>query len=134
MPGEEPQLVVHGDLAHLPRRLAAFLKKQAAQTIAPMVERHASAVGRMPKSIRYKDTISRWGSCSAEGHLSFSWRIVMAPRGVIYYLFAHEVAHLIEMNHGPGFWRLCEKLCPETRRYKAWLKRNGQALHAIDFG
>ncbi|MHC5306190.1 M48 family metallopeptidase [Bartonella sp. LJL80] len=126
-------IIVYGDAAHLPRRLSAALIKQAEQTIAPLVAKHAATVGRKPVSIRYKDTKSRWGSCSADGHLSFSWRIIMAPKGVINYLVAHETAHLIEMNHSPRFWALCEKLCPESKRYQAWLKRNGQALHAIDF-
>ena len=85
------------------------------------------------KSIRYKDTVSRWGSCSSEGNLSFSWRIMMAPRPVIDYLVAHEVAHLVHMNHGPKFWALCEELCPDTKRCKAWLKKNGSALQAIGF-
>jgi predicted metal-dependent hydrolase len=54
-------------------------------------------------AISYKDTKSRWGSCTSEGNLSFSWRIAMAPDHVIDYLAAHEVAHLKEMNHGPRF-------------------------------
>ncbi|TIO80025.1 MAG: M48 family metallopeptidase, partial [Mesorhizobium sp.] len=73
------------------------------------------------------------GSCTSEGNLSFSWRIMMAPPAVINYLVAHEVAHLKEMNHGPKFWKLCEKLCPDTDRCKDWLKRNGGALQAIVF-
>ncbi len=80
-----------------------------------------------------KDTRSRWGSCSYEGNLSFSWRIVMAPPLVIDYLAAHEVAHLKEMNHGPDFWALCRKLCPQMDEAKGWLKRHGSMLHAIDF-
>ena len=67
------------------------------------------------KAIRFKDTTSRWGSCTSDGKLSFSWRIMMAPPPVIDYLVAHEVAHLKEMNHGPKFWKLCEELCPDTR-------------------
>jgi predicted metal-dependent hydrolase len=57
----------------------------------------------------------------------------MAPEKVIDYLAAHEVAHLREMNHGPKFWALCEKLCPHTQEAKDWLKRHGSKLHAIDF-
>lgn len=129
----ELQIIVHGEERYLARRVRDFLKKQAEGIITLLVAKHSQTVGCKPKSIRYKDTVSRWGSCSASGHLSFSWRIVMAPEGVIDYLVAHEVAHLIEMNHGPRFWTLCEKLCPETRQCRIWLKRNGQALHAIDF-
>jgi predicted metal-dependent hydrolase len=83
--------------------------------------------------VRFRDTTSRWGSCTSDGTLSFSWRIMMAPRPVIDYLVAHEVAHLREMNHGPKFWKLCTELCPDTERCKAWLKRNGSALQAIAF-
>jgi predicted metal-dependent hydrolase len=127
------QLVVRGDRLHLPRRVADFLKKEARNDIEALVAKHAAAVGRPAKSIRFKDTTSRWGSCSADGNLSFSWRIMMAPKPVIDYLVAHEVAHLIHMNHGPDFWALCEELCPDTKRCKAWLKKNGSALQAIGF-
>ncbi len=128
-----PELVVHGDRRHLPRRLADFLKREAKTDIEALVARHAAAVGRHPKAIRFKDTTSRWGSCSADGTLSFSWRIMMAPAPVIDYLVAHEVAHLREMNHGPGFWKLCASLCPDMDRRRSWLKRNGNALQAIAF-
>jgi predicted metal-dependent hydrolase len=128
-----PALVVHGDRRHLPRRLADFLKRQARAEIEPLVMKHTAAVGRRAKAIRYRDTVSRWGSCTADGTLSFSWRIMMAPPAVIDYLVAHEVAHLKEMNHGPKFWKLCETLCPRTKEARAWLKRNGNALQAIRF-
>jgi len=127
------KIIVYGEKAHLPRRISDALKKLAERTIAPLVTEYSTIVGRKPISIRYKDTKSRWGSCSAEGNLSFSWRIIMAPHSVIRYLVAHETAHLIEMNHSARFWALCEKLCPDTKRCRAWLKRNGQALHAIEF-
>ncbi|WEX08154.1 M48 family metallopeptidase [Chelativorans sp. AA-79] len=130
----QPALVVNGDVRHLPRRIADFLKREARREVEMLVARHTGAAGRRAKAIRYKDTTSRWGSCTSDGVLSFSWRIMMAPPPVINYLVAHEVAHLREMNHGPGFWKLCKELCPDTERCKAWLKRNGTALQAIRFG
>ncbi len=129
----EPALVVHGDARHLPRRLADFLKREAKRDITALVDKHTASVGRKAKAIRFKDTTSRWGSCTSDGTLSFSWRIMMAPRTVIDYLVAHEVAHLKEMNHGPRFWALCRALCPRTNEARAWLKKNGGALQAIDF-
>ena len=134
--GEEdgrPALYVHGEAAHLPRRLADFLKREARKDIEPLVAKHAASLGKRAKAIRFKDTSSRWGSCTADGALSFSWRIMMAPPAVIDYLVAHEVAHLREMNHGPKFWALCRELCPRTDEARAWLKRNGGALQAIRF-
>jgi predicted metal-dependent hydrolase len=128
-----PFLAVHGDRLHLPRRVADFLKREAKREIDALVAHHTAAVGRSAKAIRFRDTSSRWGSCTSDGTLSFSWRIMMAPPAVINYLVAHEVAHLKEMNHGPKFWKLCAELCPDTERCKAWLKRNGSALQAIAF-
>ncbi|NWJ23120.1 SprT family zinc-dependent metalloprotease [Rhizobium sp. RM] len=126
-------LSVSGLPEHLGRRISAFLKKEAKADLEKLVMHHARSVGRPVRSITMKDTRSRWGSCSHDGNLSFSWRIVMAPEKVIDYLAAHEVAHLAEMNHGPKFWALCEKLCPHTEEAKAWLKRHGSQLHAVDF-
>ncbi len=128
-----PELIVHGERVHLGRRVADFLKREAKKDIEPLVVKHAGACRKRAKSIRYKDTTSRWGSCSADGNLSFSWRIMMAPPLVIDYLVAHEVGHLVELNHGPKFWKLCEKLCPRTEEAKDWLRRNGGKLQAIEF-
>jgi hypothetical protein len=128
-----PALFVHGEISHLPRRVADFLKREAKRDIEVLVAKHTDAIGRKAKTVRFRDTSSRWGSCTSDGTLSFSWRIMMAPLPVIDYLVAHEVAHLREMNHGPKFWKLCEQLCPDTERCKAWLKRNGNALQAIGF-
>lgn len=130
---DEAVLRVSGAPEHLRRRIADFLKKEARKDFEHRVGIHARLVGRKVKSLSFKDTRSRWGSCAADGALSFSWRIVMAPPKVIDYLAAHEVAHLREMNHGPDFWALCEELCPATPDARRWLKRNGTMLHAIDF-
>jgi predicted metal-dependent hydrolase len=129
----QPALIVHGDRAHLQRRLGDFLKREAKRDIEILVARHTASVGRRAKAVRYRDTTSRWGSCTSDGTLSFSWRIMMAPNTVIDYLVAHEVAHLKEMNHGPKFWALCRQLCPRTDEARAWLKKNGGALQAIRF-
>ena len=128
-----PVLSVSGMEEHLGRRIGDFLKKEARRDLESLVAGHARAVGRPVKSLTLKDTRSRWGSCSWDGALSFSWRIVMAPPPVIDYLAAHEVAHLREMNHGPAFWSLCRELCPHMETAKTWLKRHGTRLHAIDF-
>lgn len=129
----EPILRVGGLEDHLGRRIAAFLKKEARLDLEPLVARHAARIGKPVRSLTMKDTRSRWGSCSWDGNLSFSWRIVMAPPSVIDYLAAHEVAHLKEMNHGPKFWALCHDLCPGTEAAQKWLKLHGSQLHAIDF-
>lgn len=130
----EPVIRVSGLEDHVGRRIADHLKKLARSEIERLVQHHATRIGKTYGDLTMKDTRSRWGSCSMAGNLNFSWRIAMAPPEVIDYLAAHEVAHLKEMNHGPKFWALCEKLCPATEQARTWLKKHGTALHAIDFG
>lgn len=130
---EGGELVVYGDDRFVARRVADYLKTAANQDIGPLVRHHTTIIGRHAKSVRYKDTKSRWGSCSSDGNLSFSWRIMMAPPTVINYLVAHEVAHLVHMDHSPRFWAQCEALCPDMKRAKDWLRRNGNKLQAIGF-
>lgn len=124
-----PILAVSGDSAHVARRVTDFLKKEALKDLGLAVERHTKALGIPARKIAVRDTASRWGSCSSKGHLSFSWRLIMAPELVLDYLAAHEVAHLKEMNHSHRFWTLTHKLCPRTEEAEAWLKRNGSSLH-----
>jgi predicted metal-dependent hydrolase len=129
----EPVLQVGGDPQHLARRVLDVLKREARRDLQAAVDRHAAAVGLKPAALTLKDTKSRWGSCTADRRLAFSWRIVMAPPSVLDYLAAHEVAHFREMNHGPDFWALCRSLCPDMDHGRAWLKREGAGLHAIRF-
>ncbi|MBO0662296.1 M48 family metallopeptidase [Jiella sp. MQZ9-1] len=128
------QLLVGGDAAHFSRRVLDYLRREARSDLDAAVRRHADRVGLEPRAITIKDTTSRWGSCTADRRLAFSWRIIMAPPFVLDYLAAHEVAHFRQMNHGPDFWALCETLCPTMADGKAWLKRHGGALHAIAGG
>ena len=126
-----PALYISGEPAHLRRRVLDFLKREARRDIEAAVARHAARLGVKPKAIRTRDQVTRWGSCTATGHLSFSWRLIMAPPFVLDYLAAHEVAHLAEMNHSRRFWQLCRQLSPQTDVARAWLTTNGPALHAI---
>jgi predicted metal-dependent hydrolase len=126
-----PALIVGGAPEHTGRRVRDFLRLEATDDLKAAVRRHAEALGTRPTSIRVRDTVSRWGSCSADGALSFSWRLVMAPPAVLDYLAAHEVAHLVEMNHSPAYWRVVDRLYPAHRTARAWLKREGARLHAI---
>ena len=75
-----------------------------------------------------RDTVSRWGSCTARGDLAFSWRLILAPEAVLDYVAAHEVAHLKHLNHGPRFWALVAHLTAEVDGPRRWLKANGTRL------
>jgi predicted metal-dependent hydrolase len=122
-------LCVAGDTPHVNRRVAAFLKREARCDLEAASRRYAEKVGGKVKRITVRDQSSRWGSCSTTGVLSFSWRLILAPPFVLEYLAAHEVAHLIEMNHSPKFWRLLTQLSPSVARAKVWLDVHGADLH-----
>jgi predicted metal-dependent hydrolase len=128
-PGDMPRLVVCGAPEHLPRRVRDFLRREAQRDLQAAVTHHATALGVGIAAVRIKDTRSRWGSCSAAGVLSFSWRLILAPPHVLWYLAAHEVAHRREMNHSPRYWAIVRQLDPDFERAEAWLKRHGQELH-----
>jgi predicted metal-dependent hydrolase len=124
-----PLLIVAGDRAHLARRVRDFLKREAKRDLDAASRRYAAQLGVAIKRISIRDQSSRWGSCTAAGVLSYSWRLILSPPHVLDYLAAHEVAHLIEMNHSRRFWRVVERICPDWERAKAWLNTQGTALH-----
>lgn len=126
-------LLVGGPAEAAGRRVEEFLRREARRELEAAVARHAATVGLAPAAITLRDTRSRWGSCTHDRRLSFSFRIAMAPPFALDYLAAHEVAHFREMNHGPRFWALCDRLCPDGGRGRLWLKGEGAALHRWRF-
>ncbi|MBS9476726.1 M48 family metallopeptidase [Ancylobacter radicis] len=124
-----PALCVAGEVAHVGRRVTDFLKREARRDLLEASRRHAAALGVSITRVTLRDTASRWGSCSAKGALSYSWRLIFAPAFVLDYLAAHEVAHRREMNHGPRFWATVDRLFPARAQAEAWLKTRGAELH-----
>ncbi len=111
-------LCVAGGAEHIERRV----HEKAAQA-------YAQALGVRVKRLSIRDQSSRWGSCTAAGSLSFSWRLILAPPYVLDYLAGHEVAHLVEMNHSTRFWRVVGRACGHVERAKTWLDTYGNDLH-----
>lgn len=126
---EAGMLWVAGEPAHFSRRLGDWLRRAARVDLAARVAVHAARLGRAPARLTLRDPVSRWGSCSARGTLSFSWRLVLAPPEVLDYVAAHEVAHLALPHHGPRFWALLRDLVPDVAGPRAWLGRCGPDLH-----
>ncbi len=123
------EIHVAGRAEHLPRRLRDWLTLEVRQRLVPLVHAKAAEVGRPVRRITLRDNRSRWGSCGPDASMSFSWRLVFAPPHVVDYLVAHEVAHLVHMNHGPRFWALTRELCNGSMDdADAWLKKNGDLL------
>jgi len=120
---------VTGQSEHVSRRVLDFLKREARKILEARSFEFAAWLGAAPKHLTVRDTASRWGSCSTQRSLSFSWRLILAPPFVLDYVVAHEVAHMREMNHGPRFWRIVEELVGDTERPQIWLRENGSLLH-----
>ena len=131
---KEGQIEVPGPDASVGARVSGHLKTMARARLAEASDQYALRLGKSYAGLSIRDTRSRWGSCSSQAKLMYSWRLIMAPDHVLHYVAAHEVAHLKEMNHSKAFWSVVEDLfgdCTEPRR---WLRTEGPALHRYKFG
>ena len=122
-------LSVSGDIEFIHRRVTDYLKSQSLKILSDMTVKTASLLDKKVKSITIKDTRSRWGSCSTSGHITYNWRICMAPLEVINYLVCHEVSHLKHPDHSPEFWACVSSLCPQYKETRHWLKTHGKYLY-----
>jgi len=122
------EIRVSGNPAYLARRVRDHLVAAARAELTLRARLLAARIGGEVARVNVRDTKSRWGSCSGQRNLSFSWRLILAPEPVLDYVVAHEVAHLVEMNHGPRFWHLVESLTPGSAGPRAWLKRHRDRL------
>jgi predicted metal-dependent hydrolase len=88
----------------------------------------AERAGYRPKKVRLSRAAKRWGSCSRQGTVSFADRLSRAPLSVLDYVVAHELAHLVHLNHSRRFWAEVARLCPGYRVERAWLRHQGRGL------
>lgn len=102
--------------------LKKWLKEQAEKIISDRVEYWADKKDVKYNSLKYKSFKRRWGSCSARGEITFNWRLVFADQSIIDYVVIHELSHLTHLNHGPRFWSLVEKYCPDWKDKRSCLQ------------
>ena len=131
-PGRE-RVHRRGDELLVPRRDAAaaierWYRRQARAEIAPRLDASVRRAGTGYSGLTIRGQKTRWASCSSAGHMSFNWRLLLAPEAVLDYVVEHEVCHLEVMDHSPRFWRLLASRVPEWRTRSAWLKRYGSTL------
>lgn len=125
-------LYVSGERTEFAENVTEALRKIASQTLTSLANRYADRIGRKISRISVRDTRSRWGSCSSTARLSFSYRLIFAPKEVMEYVVAHEVAHLRHMNHSAAFWNCVESICPDYDAAKDWLKLHGKDLYRFN--
>ncbi len=133
---QRPALTLGGDRFHLansnrPKARQAFIrwyKTQALKVVSERVAFHAKQNQFTYRKIRISSARTRWGSCSSNGTLSFTWRLVLAPPEVINYVVVHELTHTQIKNHSPNFWHRVAEIMPDFKRHVSWLKKNGRFL------
>lgn len=126
------ELFCGGPAESFSRRIETFLKRRALAIMSGEVAEFAAAAGVSPKSVAVGDAGTRWGSCSSQGRIRLSWRLILAPPQVRRYVVAHEVAHLVHLDHGPQFKALEARLFgPGLAEAKGQLKRLGPRLRLI---
>ena len=124
----EDHLLIHAPIEEFSVFVQKSLYQVATQFLTGRTTFYAKRLKKSVNRITLRDTRSRWGSCSANGNISYSWRVIFAPEQVADYLCAHEVAHLVEMNHSPQFWKIVEDFCPDYKNLRHWLRQNGKSL------
>jgi len=105
-----------------------WYKRRAYEKISQRVKWYAQTNGFEYNKINITNAQKRWGSCSHQGNLSFTWRLIMAPLAIIDSVVVHELAHLEVKNHSKEFWNKVGSLDPEYKEHKDWLKNNGYLL------
>lgn len=129
-------LVAGGEGEAFARRVRRLLRAEALAALSDRTALHAKTLGQPPPLVSVMDARTRWGSCTparrgGRSRIRYSWRLVLAPSWVLDYVAAHEAAHLVEANHQPAFWAVCERLYGDVRPARAWLKAYGSSLHAV---
>ena len=122
------KICIGGGADMFERRARDFIKKELLNEIKNIIK--TTPRPYWPTRITLRDTTSRWGSCAANGHMSFSWRLAFAPYDVMRYVVMHELSHRKYMDHSPDFWANVSMLYGfGVERAKRWLTKNGQSLH-----
>lgn len=112
-------------------KLEAWYRRQVADHVRHMVQRHAGRHGLHPCGIAVRDQKTRWGSCGPRGDININWRLILAPPAVLEYVVVHELCHLRHRNHAKPFWDLVEDHLPHYRDQRRWLKQHGHTLMAV---
>ncbi len=122
------ELLVFTNLDDPTPRIVRFLKNVAKEELTRLSIIKAERIGKKVRNVSVRDTKSRWGSCSQDGRLTYSWRLIFAPLSAFDYVVAHEIAHLRHLDHGSDFWALCRRLSDDYLEGEFWMRNHGQEL------
>lgn len=125
---KEKQLIVFTNQDDPHVRISRWIKTYAKNALRVISEEKALTISKKIENVTVRDTKSRWGSCSSDGNLSYSWRLIFAPPEALDYVVAHEVAHLVYLNHSKAFWNLCRDLSDDFLNGQYWMRHHGHEL------
>jgi predicted metal-dependent hydrolase len=108
--------------------LERFYRRAARREIVARLDRATALAGLAYRDLTIRGQRTRWASCSANGRMSFNWRLLLAPESVLDYVIWHEVCHLEILDHSPRFWALLARRWPDYREDRDWLRHNGATL------
>ena len=114
--------------AYLKKCVVHFYKNAGLKHLSDRVDYFAELVGKRPAEIKVYSYKRRWGSCSSKDVITFNWQIMLAPAAVADYVVVHELAHLIHFDHSKSFWQVVERVLPDYRTHRKWIKENGHLL------
>jgi predicted metal-dependent hydrolase len=117
-----------GDLQDPSAAFKTFYKAKGQKRIDDRVGHYSDRMGVEPAGVRILELKNRWASCTPEGRLNFHWKCMMAPATVLDYIVVHELAHLKYLNHTRAFWNLVDRVLPDYRERKDWLRQNGAGM------
>ncbi len=118
----------HKDARRADAAFRAFYREKGNVRIPGRVALYSARMAAAPGPIRIIDLKNRWASCSETGHLNFHWKCMMAPPKILDYIVVHELAHLRRPNHTEAFWNEVDKVMPDYRERKAWLREHGAGM------
>lgn len=125
---ENNELIVRTPMSDPSPRIKRFLKALAKEKLNALSLEKATRIKKSVKAVYVRDTKTRWGSCSSDNNLSYSWRLIFAPYELFDYVVAHEVAHLKYLDHSKAFWSVCRNLSDNYLDGKYWMQAHGQEL------
>jgi hypothetical protein len=117
------------DTSALESRIVQWYRREALAFFQHRVEVYARQLGVRVARLGLSSARTRWGSCTSGGNIRLNWRLIKAPPSVIDYVVAHELAHLVELNHSPSFWQIVARLCPDYAMQRALLKEQAAHYH-----
>jgi predicted metal-dependent hydrolase len=124
----DKELIVTTPLDDISPRISRYLRNMALEELGKLAHQKAALLNRKLSKFVVRDMKSRWGSCSTDGRMTLSWRLIFAPMSSIDYVISHEASHLIHPDHGKDFWSLCEKISDDFVTGHGWMQKMGSSL------